>query len=185
MGILGLIQIHCSISSKWRVPNIRTLFACLLLVVASLSCATATFAQVTGAITGQVIDSSGAVVSGVVVIATNVSTNVAQKATTSAEGEYRLLALQPGLPSGTPGRTQRDTDSLLCRARNHHNGSWREQVHQDCRRCVVPLRVEFFNIFNHTNFNNPVGNISNASQFGQVISARDPRIGQIAAKFVF
>jgi hypothetical protein len=47
------------------------------------------------------------------------------------------------------------------------------------------LRVEFFNIFNHTNFINPVGNITNSGQFGQVISSRDPRIGQIAAKVVF
>lgn len=47
------------------------------------------------------------------------------------------------------------------------------------------LRMEFFNIFNHTNFMNPVGNITNSGQFGQVISSRDPRIGQIAAKVVF
>jgi len=82
------------------MPNIRTLLMCfLLLVIASLSCATAAFAQVTGAITGQVVDSSGAVVSGAVVVATNVSTNVAQKTTTGADGEYRLLALQPGIYS--------------------------------------------------------------------------------------
>jgi hypothetical protein len=47
------------------------------------------------------------------------------------------------------------------------------------------LRMEFFNIFNHTNFMNPVGNITNSGQFGQVISSRHPRIGQIAAKVVF
>lgn len=47
------------------------------------------------------------------------------------------------------------------------------------------FRVEFFNIFNHTNFNNPVGNITNSGQFGQVTTSRDPRIGQIAAKVVF
>jgi len=44
------------------------------------------------------------------------------------------------------------------------------------------IRVEFFNIFNHTQFNNPTGNIS-AGNFGVVTSARDPRIGQISAKF--
>jgi len=46
------------------------------------------------------------------------------------------------------------------------------------------IRAEFFNIFNHTQFNNPVGNWS-SNQFGQVTSARDPRIGQLSAKFVF
>ena len=44
------------------------------------------------------------------------------------------------------------------------------------------LRVEFFNIFNHAQFKNPTGNI-NSSNFGIVTSARDPRIGQISAKF--
>lgn len=44
------------------------------------------------------------------------------------------------------------------------------------------IRVEFFNIFNHAQFRNPSGNI-NDSNFGQVTQARDPRIGQVSAKF--
>jgi hypothetical protein len=44
------------------------------------------------------------------------------------------------------------------------------------------LRVEFFNIFNHAQFKNPTGNIDD-SNFGIVTQARDPRIGQISAKF--
>jgi hypothetical protein len=48
----------------------------------------------------------------------------------------------------------------------------------------VVVRAEFFNIFNHTQFNNPIGNYS-SSQFGQVTSARDPRIGQLSAKFIW
>jgi Carboxypeptidase regulatory-like domain len=44
------------------------------------------------------------------------------------------------------------------------------------------IRAEFFNIFNHAQFTNPAGNV-NSSQFGQVTSARDPRIGQLSAKF--
>ena len=44
------------------------------------------------------------------------------------------------------------------------------------------LRIEFFNIFNHAQFMNPSGNISGSS-FGIVTNARDPRIGQISAKF--
>ena len=44
------------------------------------------------------------------------------------------------------------------------------------------MRIEFFNIFNHAQFKNPSGNISDSS-FGLVNSARDPRIGQLSAKF--
>ena len=48
------------------------------------------------------------------------------------------------------------------------------------------MRVEFFNVFNHTQFNNPDGNFSIfGDQMGQVTSARDPRIGQVSAKFYF
>jgi Carboxypeptidase regulatory-like domain/TonB dependent receptor len=56
------------------------------------------------------------------------------------------------------------------------------------------IRFEFFNIFNHTQFNNPSGafhcslsdptcSVNKFGQFGQVTSARDPRIGQLSAKF--
>jgi hypothetical protein len=48
----------------------------------------------------------------------------------------------------------------------------------------IEIRGEFFNIFNHTQFNNPTGDIS-SSNFGNVTSARDPRIGQVSAKFVW
>jgi hypothetical protein len=46
------------------------------------------------------------------------------------------------------------------------------------------FRAEFFNIFNHTNFNNPSGNITSGN-FGNITSARSPRIGQLAAKVTF
>jgi hypothetical protein len=46
------------------------------------------------------------------------------------------------------------------------------------------FRAEFFNIWNHANFNNPTGNITSGS-FGLITSARDPRIGQVAAKITF
>jgi hypothetical protein len=48
----------------------------------------------------------------------------------------------------------------------------------------LEFRVEFFNIFNHTNFQLPEGDIINSS-FGFVTSANDPRIGQLAIKFLF
>lgn len=46
------------------------------------------------------------------------------------------------------------------------------------------VRAEFFNIFNHTQFNNPSGDYSN-SLFGVVTTARPPRIGQVSGKFVW
>lgn len=49
----------------------------------------------------------------------------------------------------------------------------------------IDFRAEFFNIFNHTQFFNPDGNVSDGQQFGQVGQARDPRLVQFALKFFF
>ncbi len=49
---------------------------------------------------------------------------------------------------------------------------------------LLEFRAEFFNIFNHAQFSNPSGNITSGI-FGLVTSARDPRIGQFAIKFLF
>jgi len=51
----------------------------------------------------------------------------------------------------------------------------------------VEFRAEAFNLFNHAQFMNPSGNINNSGQggFGFVTQARDPRIMQLALKFLF
>jgi hypothetical protein len=49
----------------------------------------------------------------------------------------------------------------------------------------VEFRAEFFNIFNHTQFLNPDGNISDGSRFGTVFRTRDPRNIQFALKYAF
>jgi hypothetical protein len=46
------------------------------------------------------------------------------------------------------------------------------------------LRAEAFNVFNHTELNNPVTTVS-SSGFGQITSARDPRIMQLSVRFSF
>ena len=46
------------------------------------------------------------------------------------------------------------------------------------------LRMDVFNVFNHTQFKNPSGSIS-SSNFGRVTAAFDPRQVQLAAKFYF
>jgi hypothetical protein len=48
----------------------------------------------------------------------------------------------------------------------------------------LQFRAEFFNAFNHVQFNNPDGSI-NDSTFGVVSSAGNPRIGQVAVKLIF
>jgi hypothetical protein len=46
------------------------------------------------------------------------------------------------------------------------------------------MRGEFFNLFNRVNFNNP-GTSVGAGSFGNILSSRDPRIGQLALKILF
>jgi hypothetical protein len=52
-------------------------------------------------------------------------------------------------------------------------------------KMAIEIRGEFFNIFNHAQFNNPGGNIDNNGSFGIVTSARAPRIGQLSARFIW
>ncbi len=51
-------------------------------------------------------------------------------------------------------------------------------------RLKVQFRTEFFNIFNHANFNPPTTSLSSAG-FGSITTANDPRIGQFALKLLF
>jgi len=46
------------------------------------------------------------------------------------------------------------------------------------------FRAEYFNILNHTNLLAPVTGVSSAG-FGSIKSASDPRIAQLALKFLF
>ncbi|HYM11195.1 MAG TPA: carboxypeptidase regulatory-like domain-containing protein [Bryobacterales bacterium] len=48
----------------------------------------------------------------------------------------------------------------------------------------VQFRAEFFNMFNHAQFNNPGGNFTSGT-FGRVTSAKSPRIGQMSLKFLW
>jgi hypothetical protein len=60
-------------------------------------------------------------------------------------------------------------------------GPFAESQHLD-------FRAEFFNIFNHPNFQNPnsdAPSLADGPLFGQILGAYDPRILQFALKFVF
>ena len=48
----------------------------------------------------------------------------------------------------------------------------------------LQLHFEFFNALNHPNWNQP-GRTLGASGFGEVTSARDPRIVQLGAKIIW
>ncbi|MGI8788683.1 MAG: TonB-dependent receptor [Pyrinomonadaceae bacterium] len=80
-------------TKKISIKFLAMVIFCLLLSVGSL------FAQSqasTGQITGVVADSTGAVVPNATVTLTSKSTNQTQQATTSGEGIYRFVTLQPG-----------------------------------------------------------------------------------------
>ncbi len=49
----------------------------------------------------------------------------------------------------------------------------------------LQIRAEFFNAWNHAQFDTPTGLINNTATFGVVTGANAPRIGQVAAKFFF
>lgn len=51
-------------------------------------------------------------------------------------------------------------------------------------RVQLLFRAEYFNVFNRANFNDPGVSLS-GSGFGQVLTAQDPRVGQLSLKLVF
>ncbi|MDX2029207.1 MAG: carboxypeptidase-like regulatory domain-containing protein [Blastocatellia bacterium] len=77
-----------------RIPSRPIL---LLAIILALTLGVA--AQTQGEITGVIMDSGGAAVSGAVVSVTNRGTNATRQTTTNSEGVYSFPALQPGLYS--------------------------------------------------------------------------------------
>src|SRR4030095_12051438 len=73
-----------------RVPS----FLAVLLICGASS--TALAQDFRGAITGRVVDASGARLPGATVTATNVETNVTTSTTTTADGDFSILYLTPG-----------------------------------------------------------------------------------------
>ncbi len=51
-------------------------------------------------------------------------------------------------------------------------------------RLTVQFRAEYFNVFNHTNPNNP-GTTFGSGTFGVITAAQQPRTGQLALKVKF
>jgi hypothetical protein len=85
-------------------------------------------------------------------------------------------------PSGTFGNGGRAT--ILGPSRwNVDAALWRTfQIHENTK---MDLRVEAFNALNHARFNDPGTTLSNGNTLGQINSALDPRIMQLAIKLNF
>jgi hypothetical protein len=66
--------------------------------------------------------------------------------------------------------------------------NWNIALHKDTtikEHMTLQIRAEFFNAFNHAQFANPNGYLA-GSTFGLITKVQaDPRIGQVAAKFIF
>ena len=109
-------------------------------------------------------------------------------------GDLQLAANDPRtrLPYFNAGIFSRETIGYLgtCQTRFFHGpgiNNWDTALLRDMRlteKKIIQFRFEFFNAFNHTQFNNPSGSVTNAN-FGKVTSARSPRIAQVALKFLF
>ncbi len=77
-----------------RVSQQLGLFACVVLMAASLASA-----QATSTINGRVLDQGDALLPGVTVTAANTSTGVMRTTVTNAEGVYSMPGLEPGVYS--------------------------------------------------------------------------------------
>jgi hypothetical protein len=102
---------------------------------------------------------------------------------------------QPGHLFFDPSPFSQETLGTLGNAKRrffHGPGinNWDLALHKNTligERMALEFRAEFFNVFNHAQFIGPgsvTGEITDGS-FGQVTSARDGRIGQLALKFSF
>ena len=94
--------------------------------------------------------------------------------------------------SGAPGACPAFTYGTLPRdafrgaGRSNLDFAAGKQIRFPGDRWSATLRVEFFNIFNHTQFSNPVGPVPVTSPLlGQATSTFDPRIGQLSLRFSF
>lgn len=66
--------------------------------------------------------------------------------------------------------------------------NWDFGIHKNTplnERMRLEFRAEFFNMWNHPQFFNPDGNITNGSEFGSIKRAKDPRQVQFALKLFF
>jgi hypothetical protein len=133
----------------------------IAIVVSHFGC-TAAWGQATAQISGTVKDQTGAVLPGVEVTMTHTETGI--KRTMGTIGNMGRSSI------AGPGTWQ--FDAALSRT---------FQMSETQR---VEFRAEAFNITNSFRMENPTTNL-NSNTFGQITSAKDPRIMQFALKYFF
>src|SRR5579863_3552084 len=133
------------------------LFAALLAAFFSASA----LADVTGSILGTVRDSSQAIVAGAHVVAMNIDTNFSKEAVSSADGEYRILALPAGnykVTATAQGFEQFVSTGIVLTV----NGQLRVDVNLQVGSVQQAVSVEA----------NPVQVETESTQLGQVIDSK-------------
>jgi hypothetical protein len=120
-----------------------------------------------GTIVGQILDSTGAIVPGTTVTATNVATNVKMETKSNSTGQYIFPFLIPG-----GGSNLLDLSFLKkTRVRERHE---------------IEFRADFFNLFNHPTEATDPNTRPTSSAFGQMSQfGALPRNIQLGIKCVF
>jgi len=95
----------------------------------------------------------------------------------------------PGTPGGCPTATYGTLPRNFFRGpgRVNFDLALEKQTAIFHERIQAIFRAEFFNVFNHTEFQNPSGGPASfySGQLGQVVSTFDPRIGQLSLRLSF
>ncbi len=99
-------------------------------------------------------------------------------------GHFYLNADQTKFTDPTPGTFSTTPRSVCCGPGQNEWDLTFSKKFSITEARYFQFRTDIFNLFNKTQFVNPDGNFSD-STFGQVLSARDPRLVQVALKFYF
>jgi len=172
-------------------------FVLVLFCMVAVSFNSAQADELYGRVRGVVTDPSGAVLPGVHLKLTNTGTGVSQELTSSSDGSYIFVNLIPGTYSLTANkstfkaytvaRLQIGQSQISVQNVAMELGSATEKQTKITESAAFKMRIDFFNIFNHTNFANPSGN-RGSSRFGRITGIRsftNSRLIQLGADLTF
>ena len=82
--------------------------------------------------------------------------------------------------------TQGNSPRTVCCGPGFDNTDFSVQKNTAINESIrTEFRLDVFNAFNHTKFNNPDGTFSDGSNFGKVVKVGPPRLLQVALKLIF
>jgi hypothetical protein len=181
------------------LPELKKLFVgrSLYVFLAVLLAALQLRADVTGSLSGYVRDSSGGVLPNATLTVIATATGYSRTAAADGSGHYSILALPPGtyrLTASNAGFENGVVDKITLNVNDELKfdfdlkiGNVSQTVSVDASTVQVDTantRIEMFNVFNHANFTDVIGN-ANSGQFGQATNTASGRIGQLSGKFIF